>query len=139
MKIAVVGAGAMGSLFGGLLAENGNDVWLYDIQAEHVKAINANGLSIEHEGQTRAVRIKATCEANVIGPVDLAIIFVKSTHTRAAATTAHGLVGAKGLAMTLQNGMGNADMIGWYVGPRPNRICQGATIRRCFNPGRHKD
>ena len=125
MKIAVVGAGAMGSLFGGLLAENGNDVWLYDVQAEHVKAINANGLSIEHEGQTRAVRIKATCEANDIGQVDLVIIFVKSTHTRVAATTAHGLVGTDGLAMTLQNGMGNADIIAAVI--KPDRILAGTT------------
>ena len=125
MKIAVVGAGAMGSLFGALLAEDGNKVWLYDVQADHVNAINENGLTIEHEGHVRTVTIKATCRPDEIGPVDLAIIFVKSTHTRAAATTAHDLVGAKGLAMTLQNGMGNADIIAGVI--KPDRILAGTT------------
>ena len=53
MKIAVVGAGAMGSLFGALLAEAGNDVWLYDVWPEHVQSILQNGLQIEREGKIR--------------------------------------------------------------------------------------
>ncbi|MBW2590790.1 MAG: 2-dehydropantoate 2-reductase, partial [Deltaproteobacteria bacterium] len=47
MKIVVIGAGAMGSLFGAFLAESGEDVWLYDIWEEHVKVINEKGLGIE--------------------------------------------------------------------------------------------
>ena len=125
MKIAVVGAGAMGSLFGALLAEDGNDVWLYDVQVQHVNAINANGLAIEHEEKTRTVIIKATCEPEDIGQVELAIIFVKSTHTQSAAATAHSLVKSNGLVMTLQNGMGNADIIAG--GMQPNRILAGTT------------
>ena len=57
MKTAIVGAGAMGSLFGALLSEAGNDVWLYDVWHEHVDAINRNGLQIEREGVTREARI----------------------------------------------------------------------------------
>jgi 2-dehydropantoate 2-reductase len=127
MKIAVVGAGAMGSLFGALLAEDGNDVWLYDVQVKHVDAVNANGLSIEREGSTRTVTIKATCEPQDIGQVELAIIFVKSTHTQSAVATAHDLVGANGLVMTLQNGMGNADIIAGII--NPNRILAGTTAQ----------
>ncbi len=125
MKIAVVGAGAMGSLFGALLAEDGNEVWLYDVRVEHVNTVNANGLTIEHKGKTRSVKIKATCEPGDIGQVELAIIFVKSTHTQSAAATAHELVGANGLVMTLQNGMGNADIIAGVI--NPNRILAGTT------------
>ena len=55
MKIAVVGAGAMGSLFGALLVEAGNEVWLYDVWVEHVQTVNRNGLRIEREGKTREV------------------------------------------------------------------------------------
>ena len=55
MKIAVVGAGAMGSLFGALLSEAGNDVWLYDVWPEHIQAITERGLSIEGEAITRVV------------------------------------------------------------------------------------
>ena len=46
MKIGVVGAGAMGSLFGALLAEAGNEVWLCDIRQDHIEAVNQNGLML---------------------------------------------------------------------------------------------
>ncbi len=125
MKIAVVGAGAMGSLFGALLFENGNDVWLYDVWTEHVAAVNMNGLWVEREGKSRTVKIRATTEKDDIGPVELAIIFVKSIQTESAAETARKLVSADGLVMTLQNGMGNADIIARVV--EPNRILAGTT------------
>ena len=92
MKIAVVGAGAMGSLFGALLTEAGNDVWLYDVWPEHVHAVAEHGLSVEHEGRTKIVQIKATTEPKEIGQADLVIIFVKSTQTKPAAETARRLL-----------------------------------------------
>jgi len=125
MKIAVIGAGAMGSLFGAMLAEAGNEVWLYDVWQEHVQAVNRAGLSIEREGQTRVVRLKATTEPDQIGRAELTIIFVKSTQTRAAAQTAQQLAGSDGSVMTLQNGMGNADIIAEFIAP--DRILAGTT------------
>lgn len=125
MKIAVIGAGAMGSLFGAMLAEAGNEVWLYDIWQEHVQTINQAGLSIEREGQTRVVRLNATTEPDQIGRAELTIIFVKSTQTRAAAQTARQFAGSDGSVMTLQNGMGNADIIAEFVAP--DRILAGTT------------
>ena len=62
MKIAVIGAGAMGSLFGALLAEGGHEVWLCDIWQDHIKALKQNGLKIEWEGQARNVRLNATSD-----------------------------------------------------------------------------
>lgn len=125
MKIAVVGAGAMGSLFGGLLAESGADVWLLDIWAEHVKAVNENGLNIEREGKFRSVSVKATTDPNRIGISDLVIIFVKSTNTSQAAKTAKFLMDDSSLILTLQNGMGNADTIAEVI--EPTRIIAGTT------------
>lgn len=125
MKIAVVGAGAMGSLFGGLLAESGADVWLLDIWAEHVKAVNENGLNIEREGKFRSVSVKATTDPNRIGISDIVIIFVKSTNTRQAAKTAKFLMDDSSLILTLQNGMGNADTIAEVI--EPTRIIAGTT------------
>jgi len=125
MKIAVIGAGAMGSLFGAMLAEAENEVWLYDVWQEHVQAINQAGLSIERQGQTRVVRLKATTEPDQIGRAELTIIFVKSTQTRAAAQTAQQLAGSDGSVMTLQNGMGNADIIAEFIAP--DRILAGTT------------
>jgi 2-dehydropantoate 2-reductase len=125
MKVAVVGAGAMGSLFGALLAEAGNEVWLYDIWQEHVQTINQAGLQIERDGNTRVVEVKATNDPGQIGLTDLVIIFVKSTRTSSAAKTAQSIAGSDGSVMTLQNGMGNADKIAELIAPQ--RILAGTT------------
>ena len=117
MKVAVVGAGAMGSLFGGLLAEAGAEVWLIDIWAAHVDAVNKQGLEIEREGRTRTVHLQATMDPKSISNCDLVIVFVKSTHTGDAALTAKRIAGPQGLVLTLQNGMGNADRIAQDVDP----------------------
>jgi 2-dehydropantoate 2-reductase len=125
MKIAVVGAGAMGSLFGAVLAEAGNEVWLNDVWAEHVAAINGNGLTIEREGNVRTVNVRAAIDAREIGEAELVLVFVKSTQTRAAARTAATVAGKVGMVLTLQNGMGNADIIAEAVEPR--RVLAGTT------------
>ena len=125
MKIAIVGAGAMGSLFGGLLAERGTDIQLLDIWTEHVQAINSGGLCVEHQGTGRSIEVNATTDWEAIGRVDLAVIFVKSIHTGAAAETAARLLDAQGLALTLQNGLGNADVIAEHIAP--DRILAGTT------------
>lgn len=125
MKIAVVGAGAMGSLFGALLAEAGQEVWLYDVWAEHVRAVNQNGLQIERQGNTRTVRVNAATDPAKIGGADLVIIFVKSTQTEAAAETARTIAGPEGMVMTLQNGMGNADIIARSIAA--DRVLAGTT------------
>jgi 2-dehydropantoate 2-reductase len=125
MKIAVVGAGAMGSLFGALLKESQNEVWLYDVWAEHVHAINESGLIIERTGKTRQVHINATTNPKEIGHVELVIIFVKSTQTQSASGAAAELAAQDGSVMTLQNGMGNADIISELI--EPARIIAGTT------------
>jgi len=125
MKIAIVGAGAMGSLFGALMAEGGHEVWLCDVRHEHINAVKKNGLKIEFEGKTRNIRLNAADNPQQIGESDLVLIFVKSTQTRPAAETGARLLGPKGIVMTLQNGMGNADIIAEYISP--NRIVAGTT------------
>ena len=125
MKVAVVGAGAMGSLFGGLLAEAGAEVWLIDIWAAHVDAVNKQGLEIEREGRTRTIRLQATMDPETISNCDLVIVFVKSTHTGDAALTAKRIAGPQGLVLTLQNGMGNADRIAKDV--NPSNVIAGTT------------
>jgi 2-dehydropantoate 2-reductase len=125
MKIAVVGAGAMGSLFGALLAESGNEVWLCDIRQDLIDAVRQKGLTIESEGQTRVVKLNAAVDPRQIGGSDLGLIFVKSIHTASAAHTAAHLVGRNGLVMTLQNGMGNAETVAEHF--NPHRIIVGTT------------
>ena len=125
MNITVIGAGAMGNLFGALLAEAGNTVTLLDIRRDHVDAVNANGLYIEKSGARRIVRIQATTDPDRIGPTELSIVFVKSTHTAAAAETAARLSGKANLVVTLQNGMGNAETLAKTLDP--SQVIAGTT------------
>ena len=125
IKVAVVGAGAMGGLFGALLAEAGPEVWLIDTWGEHVKAIEREGLQVERDGETRVVKLNATTEPEAVGKVDLVVIFVKSIHTLSAAKTASGLVDEDGMILTLQNGMGNVEAISEVI--QPERIIAGTT------------
>ena len=125
MKIAIVGAGAMGSLFGTLLAEGGHTVWLFDVWQEHIDAVNQNGVMLEFDGKTRRVRLKATTDPSQIGEAELVLVFVKATQTQSAAQTAARLAGSKGLVISLQNGMGNAETIAHII--TPHRILVGTT------------
>jgi 2-dehydropantoate 2-reductase len=125
MKIAVIGAGAMGSLFGALLAEGGHKVWLCDIWQDHINALKQNGLKIEREGETRTVRLNAASDPRQIGESELVLIFVKSTQTQSAAQSAALLADRNGWVMTLQNGMGNAEIIAEHT--PSNRVLAGTT------------
>ncbi len=136
MKVAVVGAGAMGSLFGGLLSAAGGDVCLLDVWPEHVQRLRERGLVIVRDGVERLIPIQAFTDLDRIGPVDLALIFVKHGQTAEAATTARRLCGENGVALTLQNGMGNAEIISRIMGPE--RVLCGTTAQGAMllGPGR---
>ena len=125
MKIAVVGAGAMGSLFGALLAEGGHEVWLCDVWQDHIDAIHQNGLEVEFNGKIRKVRLNAVTDPAMIDESELVLIFVKSTQTGAAAESAAVLAGRTGWVLTLQNGMGNVEAIAPHI--PPDRILVGTT------------
>lgn len=137
MKIAVLGAGAMGSLYGGLLSDGGNEVWLLDIWKEHVDAINERGLAIEKEDGERLVRdIRAVSNPESIGNVDLLIVFVKSTATEEAVRGATPVIGEKTSVLTLQNGLGNIEKIEKAIGK--GRVIGGVTSHGAtmLGPGR---
>lgn len=117
MKIAVIGAGAMGSAMGALLAKSGNDVTLVDVWRDAVDAINLRGLQIEDKsGNTETVRVQATEDPGAIGTVDLVLVFVKCYHTEAAVRAALPLIGAETAVLSLQNGWGNGPRIASIVG-----------------------
>ena len=126
MKITVLGAGAMGSLYGGFLAEAGNDVWLLDIWKDHVDTINEQGLFIEGISGKRFIKtIHATTTPSDIGPSDVVIVFVKSTVTDTAVREAQDLFGLNTTILTLQNGLGNIEKIASVV--EKERIIAGTT------------
>jgi len=126
MKIAVLGSGAMGCLYGGCLAEAGYDVTLIDVWKQHVDAINENGLYIEGVSGDRVIRnIKAVTDLSSLGVADLLIVFVKATITKEAMEQARGLVGENTVVLTLQNGLGNIEKIAEVVGKK--KVIAGTT------------
>lgn len=111
MKTAIVGAGAMGSLFGGLLALKGEEVWLVDIWKDHIDTIRSKGLILEEKGKAQPIPIHATTEVVSVGKADLVLIFVKTYHTEKAVSDARVLQKESTVFLTLQNGLGNEETI----------------------------
>lgn len=118
MKIAIIGAGAMGCLYGSKLsAVPTNEVYLIDVWKEHIEAINENGLLMEAGGELVLYnKVKATSDASLVGACDLAIVFVKSTLTSTAVQSNQAVFGPDTIALTLQNGLGNIDLIRAEIG-----------------------
>jgi 2-dehydropantoate 2-reductase len=115
--VAVVGAGGVGSVFGGRLAAAGHDVTLVHRRREVVEAVQRHGLRLDSpDGASEQVPIHATEQAELIGPVDLVLILTKSTETRAAAESSRALVASSTLVVTLQNGLGNLETIAEVLG-----------------------
>jgi len=136
MKIVIVGAGAMGGLFAARLGAAGETVSVVDIWQEHIDAINTQGLSLEAENETIVAHPVAVTRIEDLPSADLVIIFVKSSMTEAAAQSALRIMGPTARVLTLQNGLGNAEIIAGVVGPErvlAGTTAQGATL---LGPGR---
>lgn len=132
MKIAVVGAGAMGCLYGCYLSKE-NDVTLLDVSKPQVEAINARGVILHEKDGVNAFPLKAALSGEAAGEMDLALVFVKSTQTFAAMEQNRGLIGRNTIVMTLQNGAGNDRDILHFVS-RSN-IVVGTSKHNCVSLG----
>jgi 2-dehydropantoate 2-reductase len=117
MRIAVVGAGAMGSIFGAGFTEGGHDTVLVDVSQPLVEKLNADGVHIDRQGEKRTVAVRATAEPASVGPVDLVVFFTKCYHTAAAAEAVRPLVAGKTVVASLQNGWGNGDTLAGVFDP----------------------
>ncbi len=115
-RIVVVGAGAMGGLFGGLLAEGGLDVTLLDAWPEHVAAIRASGLRIVGVGGDRFIPIKATTDAAELRVADVVLFQCKAHANLAAARSVAHLFTGDTVAITFQNGLGNEETLAGVLG-----------------------
>jgi len=137
MKTVILGAGAMGSVMGGLLARGGNEVVLVDVAKEIVHAIEQDGLKIEDKsGQQSIFKLKATNDPSQLGVADLLIVFVKCYHTETALRQAAPMIGPNTIVLSLQNGWGNADLISQLTGPE--RLLVGVSYHSAvlLAPGR---
>lgn len=123
MKIAIIGAGAIGGYVGGRLAQAGHDVTLV-ARGAHLEAIRNSGLRIDSPNRpTHIAGIAATDDIASIGIVDVAVVTVKLPDLAAAARALPTLIGPKTRIVTLQNGIDARDIIGAHV--EPGRIAQG--------------
>ena len=114
MRIAVIGAGAMGSIYGGHLALQ-NEVYLVDTNAEVVRTINEKGITLEEGGEDHVYCPKAVTDTSGLPEMDLVILFVKALFSRAALSGNRSLIGKDTYLMTLQNGSGHEDILGEFV------------------------
>ncbi len=124
MRIAVIGAGAMGSIYGGHLSLY-NDVYMIDTNQSIIDQISQNGLIIQENGQDTVYHPNAVTSTEGIEPVDLIILFVKSLFSRAALNGNKGIIGPNTYLMTLQNGSGHEDILGEFV--PENHVIIGTT------------
>lgn len=124
MRIAVIGAGAMGSIYGGHLSQQ-NEVILVDTNQQVVEQINKNGLLVDENGTSVCYQPKALCDTSEEKPVDLVILFVKALFSRAALENNSALIGPDTRLMTLQNGAGHEDLLKEFVSE--DRVIIGTT------------
>lgn len=115
MKIAVVGTGAMGSVYAALLADAGNEVWAVDSWPEHIEAISARGLRVEGASGDRTVPVRAVTDVAAAGACDLYIIATKASGVGAAARAITPVMDATSLILTIQNGLGAGERIAEHM------------------------
>ena len=130
MKVTMMGAGAMGGMVGARLAAAGNDVWLVDTWPEHVAKMQKEGLVLDTKEGTKVLKVNATTRVQDVydqnGYAELVIIFVNANFTDQITRDALAIIGPDTYVLTMQNGVGNADIIARYV-PK-NRIICGTTL-----------
>ncbi|OYY85493.1 MAG: 2-dehydropantoate 2-reductase [Polaromonas sp. 28-63-22] len=110
MKVAVMGAGAVGCYYGGMLARAGHDVVLI-ARPQHVEAIARSGLRMEAQTFDEQVRLAASSEASAVQGAALVLFCVKSTDTESAGALIRPHLAGDALVLCLQNGVDNADRL----------------------------
>ena len=107
MKIAIIGVGAMGSIYAGMLSEAGHEVWAIDPWAAHVAAINAEGLRLSGASGDRVINtLRASVDISQVGRCDICVIATKASGVAAAAKAIAPVIGPDCLVLTIQNGLG---------------------------------
>lgn len=132
MKIYMIGAGAMGGVYGGLLKRAGFDVTLIDPRVDHMSVIQREGLTVEGVRGQHVIQAPAKLTYAGLPPGDLAIIFTDANSTRDAARAAKQLLKPEGFAMTLQNGIGNVEALVEELGKE--RVIAGVSMNSAASP-----
>src|SRR6266576_3445815 len=127
VKVCIVGCGAIGSIFGAHLARLEEvEVYAYDVNKEHVRAIHERGLRISGAADF-TVHLEATSDVSQIPACDLGIVATKSTHTRRAIEQTKHIFGLASAVCSVQNGVGNEEILAEHV----RYVIRGTTYRTC--------
>jgi len=133
MKICIVGAGAMGCMFGGFLAKAGHEVWLVSPSPDHIEALAHRGLIMRHGGSTHEIAVKASHDPADAGVCDAVLVMTKFPDTTPAIISARPVIGADTAVVTLQNGIGNVEKMSAVVDPA--QILFGVTALGAIRTG----
>ncbi|CAG2157210.1 ketopantoate reductase family protein [Cupriavidus numazuensis] len=110
MKVAIMGAGAVGCYYGGMLARAGHEVVLI-ARPQHVQTIEATGLRLETQSFDEQIKVSASTDPSAVQGADLVLFCVKSTDTQSAALAMKPSLAKSALVLSLQNGVENADTL----------------------------
>ncbi len=122
-KVAIVGCGAMGSVYAALMVDAGHEVHAITAWPDHAEAMNSRGLRCEGKSGDRTVAIHGTTTTDGIGPCDLVIIATKAFDVEAAAKSCAPLLGPHTVVQTIQNGLGSPEVAAPILGA--DRIAVG--------------
>lgn len=134
MRIVVVGAGALGGLVGAHLTESGEESLLLEINRARARLLNENGLFIaEADKGERCVRVRVIGDLDSVGQADLVFVAVKSYETENAVRGAMPVIGPSTRVLSMQNGIGNTDLMARLLGPE--RVLCGITYHSIQHTG----
>jgi len=115
LRVCIIGCGAVGSLFAAHLAQKGEaEVWAYDVWKDHVEAMRNHGLRISGAADFTA-KLNATSDPNELPRCDYGIVATKAIHTRGAIAQAARAFDENSAICSVQNGVGNEEIIAEYV------------------------
>ena len=127
-KVAIVGCGAMGSVYAALMADAGHEVHAVTLWPDHAEAMRTHGLRVEGASGDRTVRLaSAGTDTNGIGPCDLVVIATKAFDVAAAARSSVKLLGPDTVVQTIQNGLGSPEVAAPVLGK--DRLAVGVVGR----------
>jgi len=118
MKIVIVGPGAMGCLLAAFLSKSKEEIWILDHNKERAENINKSGINLVGLSGEWHCNPKTSTDTKDIGIADLLILCVKSYDTKTAITHSKGLIGENTSVLTLQNGIGNIEIISEIIEPQ---------------------
>ena len=136
MRVAILGAGAMGCLYGAALHRGGADVTFVDVNAEHLAAINERGLELERRTGTEFLPIHAVRPEDLSGPLDLVLVFTKTFITDAALAGIAHAIGPDTRLLSLQNGLGNDERLAAHAGESRVLVGVSSLPSDLVGPGR---